>query len=214
VDAGNANRDLPGLCGETARRIEARVRELETKTSVEFVPMVVERSSDFDRERFLVALVVAFVALAIAQHAFWTGSSWVPVGLSIGAGLAVFFVSRFSFGLRLFVPASWRRASVEAAAREAFVRHQVFATRARTGLLIYVAWLERSVLILADRGLTERVPEEEFGRLGSGLASDLARQGSGGSVLSALDAAEALLVRAFPPDASNPNELGDELRRR
>lgn len=195
-------------------RIEARIREYEARSSVEFVPVIVRDSGEYSGFR-LQATLLSLIATLMYFHGWPT---------SLGAGMescasfvvasVVYMVSAWSPVLRWLVPASVKRTEVEQGAGHCFLREEIFNTRRRTGLLIYISVFERAVYLMADRGITAVVPVEEWARLGNRLAQDLGRNTPGVTFLEALDEIMVRLQNSFPPDVDNPNELPDGIRER
>jgi uncharacterized membrane protein len=82
-------------------------------------------------------------------------------------------------------------------------------TAEHSGILIYVLLAERQVEIVADRGITAKVPQPEWDalcrRMTEAFASGRYREGA----LEGIHGATALLVAHFPAVNRNPNELDD-----
>lgn len=192
--------------------IQNKIVEIERQTSVEYVPCFVERSSNYGAYRGLLAGFAAFLAL-FASRVFWVNAPlWGEfAGAWLVAG-AVFAVSGVPVILNAILPPSLKQAEVLEAAHGVFLREEVFATKARTGVLIYISELEQAVFVLADRGLRAKVKDEEWSKLASHLAHDLHRGQAGHTFLEALDQLSSRLAPDFPPSANNVNELPDYVR--
>jgi uncharacterized membrane protein len=94
-------------------------------------------------------------------------------------------------------------------ALELFGLARVWDTAENTGLLIYVLLCEHHVEILADRGLHAAAGDETWAAICQAMTEafhdGLYEQGSVQAVRSAND----FLLRHFPSDGHNPNELPD-----
>src|SRR5690606_38161285 len=112
----------------------------------------------------------------------------------------------------LVLPRKLRLHEVEEAAALEFLKHEVFATRQRTGVLIYISLLERAVFVLADKGLLQKFDSKYWEGLGLKLAQDFNAHEAGRSFFAALDHMAPDFEKEFPPGADNPNELPDHLR--
>lgn len=94
-----------------------------------------------------------------------------------------------------------------------FGQLRIWDTRDNNGVLIYVLLADRSLEIVADRGLSQHVPPEVW----AGLLARLREAWRHGEVeaglTGAIDAVNALLVEHFPADdrAPKPNELPDSV---
>ena len=125
---------------------------------------------------------------------------------------------RHSGEVRIYVeaglPMSYlrRHATARERAVAMFGKLRVWDTEHNNGVLIYLLLAERAIEIVADRGLSRRVPGQEWqaivGRMGAALREGRFEDG----LTQALEEVSALLVEHFPLAAgqANPNELPDE----
>jgi len=199
------------FCDAARDAVKRAVAAAEANTSGEIVAMVVARSDDYVGLRIALGAALAFAAglgvLALGLDA-WL---WLPP-IQLATFAVAFAISGLRPVLAPLVPASLRDASVDRAARLAFLAEGVLETRARTGILLYVSLLEHRVEVLADRGIHERVEAGTWdgvvARILDGIRTDRAESG----LVSAIEHCGELLARHFPPDADDRNELPDRLR--
>jgi uncharacterized membrane protein len=87
----------------------------------------------------------------------------------------------------------------------------VWGTRERCGVLVYLLLAEHGIELVADRGITERVPAAQWSALVDGLGAALQRGEREAGLLAIIDALDALLRQHFPlrEGEANPNELPD-----
>jgi len=197
---------------EFCDKLSAKSRELEKISSVEIVPVVAQRSDPYFDFRVQLALVGALAA-SIADAAFST--RWIEAALAAAVAFAVVFaVVSIPWVLRRILPTALAREAVVDQADAAFLHEEVFATRERTGVLIFVSLFERDVFVIGDKGLARFVPDAYWGQLGRSLAQDFKAHEPGTSFLEALEKLIREVAPHFPAHADNPNEISDELRRR
>src|SRR5262249_10817241 len=102
-----------------------------------------------------VALAVAMLGLAamlFAAHRFSTSAIFIdPFVVGAVAGAVVELLPGLK---RVLTPGAIRRRHVERAARATFVERGVHNTASRSGLLVYISWLEQTVVLVADSGLS------------------------------------------------------------
>ena len=119
--------------------------------------------------------------------------------------------------IRIYVEAGlpmsylWRGATPRERAIAMFGKLGVWDTEQNNGVLIYLLLAEHAIEIVADRGLSRHVSNEQWRQIvqGMGAAFRAARYEEG--LRQAVDAVTALLVRHFPAEGrANPNELPDE----
>ncbi|MBP1643751.1 MAG: hypothetical protein H6Q03_2420 [Acidobacteria bacterium] len=86
----------------------------------------------------------------------------------------------------------------------------MFATRERTGILIFVALLERSVVVLADSGVHPFVPDSEWRALAAAIAREMRTKTPGQALLAAVQRAGGQVAALGPRRrADDANELPD-----
>ncbi len=150
-------------------RISAAVRQAERKTSGEIVPYFVERSDDYEvalwRGGALLGSLAGFVLVAIHLLSdSWHGLGLIEVVLIIagacGAGMMLaYFVPNLR---RLCAGNSLLEQRVAQRAAQAFIAEEVFKTRDRTGILLFLSHLEHKVLVVGDSGINEKVNQSEW----------------------------------------------------
>lgn len=92
-----------------------------------------------------------------------------------------------------------------------FAKLQVWDTPHHNGVLIYLLLAERSIELVADRGLSARVDQASWQAMVDRLAGRLHQGAFEDGLTQALEEVSALLVEFFPAQAGgpNPNELPD-----
>ncbi len=195
---------------EFQKKIEAKIIEIEKICSIEFVPVIASRSSTY--HFFRTSLVVSFAFLLFVILTF---KEIEPIwALVWSVGIAGFLASLLTVPsvLRWALPPHLKKAEVMEAAHRFFLEHEVFSTEHRSGIMIFISELERSVFILADRGISLKIPPQEWVELGSKLASDFQSSNPGLSFLGALEHLAVRLAPEFPPYEDDRDELGNQVR--
>jgi uncharacterized membrane protein len=112
------------------------------------------------------------------------------------------------------LPAAALRQGVSARERAqvCFGELGVWDTDERCGVLVYLLLAERAIELVADRGITARLPPGRWQTLVDSLGSALRAHEREAGLLSTIDALDALLREHFPLRAgqANPNELTDQ----
>jgi putative membrane protein len=165
------------LSHEEQHAISLAVKEAEARSSSEIVPVVVLRSSRYDWIGYRAAIIGWAVASVVALWFYYFRpfmvDLWDIEALQLAGLLLGWVLSRFPFGVRWLVPEHTLALEVDHAAHTAFMHHGLMNTKERNGILIYVSLRERRVLILADRGVHEKVGQEywksEVARIVAGI---------------------------------------------
>ncbi|WP_085314415.1 TPM domain-containing protein [Derxia lacustris] len=92
---------------------------------------------------------------------------------------------------------------------EAFARLGVWDTERNTGVLIYVGMADRTVEILADRGVARAVGAARWAAICEAMRARFADGDWRGGAEAGIAAVHEALAAVAPPQADNPNELPD-----
>ena len=198
--------------------IESAVREAETRSAGEIVPYAVERCDRYARAVWTAATLGALAgalagALVRWSADFWGGpvALWIALPPSTGAALGWLAAFALPALRRLLVPPEVMAERVRQRAAEAFLAEEIFRTRDRTGILIFVSLFERRVVVRADRGLDGVVTPREWEEVVAGIAAGM-RRGQAGPALAAGIRRCAILVGRLPPRPDDRDELPGQLR--
>jgi len=94
-------------------------------------------------------------------------------------------------------------------AQEVFANLRVWDTAHNSGVLIYVQLVDRRIEIVADRGISAKVPQHEWDAICRRMEQAFKAGRFEAGALAAIAETTALLARHFPPRGENPNELPD-----
>jgi putative membrane protein len=202
--------------------IRAAVEEAEKLTSGEIVPLVVTESDDYAsavwKGATLGALAASLAAWALYHWGGFWGDQlflWMVVPTVAGASLGFFLsgtvapLKRLLAGPELIELRTRRRASL------AFLEEEVFQTRDRTGILLFVSLFEHRAIVLGDSGIHRQVEEGEWDGVVR-LVVDGVRSGRPGEGLVAAirECGDLLKRHGVEIQPADVDELGNELRRR
>ncbi|MGH8747240.1 MAG: TPM domain-containing protein [Burkholderiales bacterium] len=102
-----------------------------------------------------------------------------------------------------------RRSTPRQRALEAFARLRVWDTEHNNGVLVYVLLADRSVEIVADRGIAARVPQPEWDAVCRAMGDAFRAGEFERGALEGLRRIGALLARHFAAGPDSANELPD-----
>ena len=200
--------------------IRVATTKAEARTSGEIVPYLVDRADEHVDGRYRGAVLGAVLATVVATGVHEGFDLWGPplvfwmlVPAWIGALLG-FLACRISPGLlRALVPDAVIEVRVLRRAESAFLHEEVFKTRDRTGILIFLALLEHRAVILADSGIHQAVPQERWVELAGTLALGIRQGRAKEALIETIESCGELLVEHrvdIRPD--DTNELADQPR--
>jgi putative membrane protein len=195
---------------DAARKSFARaVETVESASAVEVVIAVRHASGSYRNANAIVGIAVAFAGLAVmlfSPHAFSLPA--ILVDPFVVGGLAAWLVELLPHVKRRLTPRRARRAHVVRAARATFVERGVHATTGRSGLLVYISWLEREVALVPDLGLARDVADGVLARAEDELSAAMPH---GTRVAAIVEALAPAMARAMPHRADDVNELPDAI---
>lgn len=202
------------------QRIKAAVNEAESNISGEIVPVIVERSGVYAIASYRAALVAAasaFFFIVLVDRYVPTLAIYDPLNIFIvvltlgffGGLLAHYFdpIKRFMLAQQHLDKATRLKAE------SSFLQEEVFNTRQRTGIMIFISFFEHEVIVMADRGISNVVEQKEWDK----MVHDLIGKIKIGKTVDGLETCikrcgEILLEKGFITTSDDINELTDDLR--
>ena len=197
---------------EEKEKIRQAVIVSERRTSGEIVPMVVGASGHY-AEVEIAGLVVGLVAGTAAALIF--GYSWGVAETElawplIGTGLG-FALCRIPVIKRWLIPEKRMAEAVHIRSLAAFTAHGLHYTKAHTGILVLASLFERRVVVLADRGINEKVQPGTWDEIVRIIASGLKSGDGCAAFCAAIEQCGKILAEHFPGSPDDQDELEDKL---
>ena len=198
------------LTAQDRERISTAIRAAEQKTSGEIVCVLAQSSVDAK------ALPVALAAVAaLALPWLLVAFTAMTVHLILLSQIAMFVLLAVLLCLPrvrvALIPKRTRRAMAHRAAMEQFTARGIARKRDRTGILIFVSLAEHYARIVADEGISARVPQARW----QGAVDLLVAHARDGRIaegfVAAIDVCGAELAAHFPSAESDRDELPDRI---
>jgi len=198
---------------EAAReRVHAAIREAETATVGEVLPVVLERSDPHPSADWKAALVVMLLGSALLAERLPWDEPALLLACQIGMGAAGFLLARASPDFkRLFVFETRAGAVAEEQAEIEFARQRLHETGAGTGVLLFVSLFERRVVVLADRAIAGKVDPDTWEEIDALVIDAVAEGRLADGLCAAVRRCGALLAEHFPWTEGTRNEIPDRL---
>lgn len=201
-------------------RIRSAVKAAEARISGEIIPVIVSKSGHYSIAYYRAGMLCAlstFLLLVIFNR-------FMP-DLAIDDLLLVFLVvvllgvlgsmvPYFSDDIRrIFISQSYMDHATRQRANNAFLEQEVFNTRHRTGIMIFVSLFENEVIVMGDRGISKMVEQKVWDH----VVRNLNEHVRGGTLVEGLEIAiktcgDILLEKGFRKTSDDVNELRDDLR--
>lgn len=190
-------------------RLWEAVKAIEQNSQVEVVVVIRSRSEDYRDVALIWGIISALLAFTYVMFAPDLFEDWLVFCAPIVAFAAGFALAQLPLITRLSIVKARLQKSVEIMARALFQKGGIGHTQAKTGVLIYCSWLEKTVYILPDRGVEMLLPTEEWQDLRAGFQQIFVSKKPTEALLVQLRQAESLFNRYLPPLANDINELPD-----
>lgn len=207
------------------KRIAEAIEKAEQSTAAEIVTVVTTASGRYDRAEDIVGFLTALIAVTagwLACPAFHPESTWgagpsisglFPVLVSMVAGFAAgsALASRLP-ALRLpFIPKKELEEEVQRAAQAAFMSSRIRKTTGATGILLFVSFYERRVVVLPDDAIVEKLPGQDWGKLCDTMVLGMKANRPTEGLEEAVARCGEILGEVLPRQDDNVDELSNEL---
>jgi putative membrane protein len=201
-------------------RIKAAVHEAEDKISGEIVPVIVAKSGYYSIANYKAGLfgaAFAFLFVIVLDRYVPSLAVYDPLlifAITILVGILSAVVAHFSDTVkRMLIGQQHMDHATRQRAENAFLEEEVFNTKHRTGIMIFISFLEHEVIVMADRGISKVVEQKEWDNMVKSLTEHIRKD----KVVEGLEIAlkrcgEILLEKGFHKTADDENELRDDLR--
>lgn len=201
-------------------RIREAVRKAEQKISGEIVPVFVEKSGHYTIANYKGAVIgffLFFILIILFDRFFPQWAVYDPLLIllivSLGGILGAILPQFIPVLKRGLLSRAQLAYETKKRAENAFLQEEVFNTRHRTGIMLFVSFFEHEVIVLADRGISKVVEQKEWDNLVSMITTGI----SSGKVIEGMEAAisrcgEILTEQGFTKTHDDINELSDDLR--
>lgn len=209
------------------RLIRESVARAEKKTSGEISSALIPESSDYAAYELLFSIFAALVIhvvlvvfrydllpvvrefhpeATIEQFLLWNGYfTFVMISL------VYLLLNRVPFLDRLVIPQSVMQEKVMERARLHYQDTGIASTRDHTGILIFISWLERRVVVLADKSISSKIEQSQWDDIVSRVIEGIKKEDLPRYLSQAIEMCGDMLARHFPIKPDDINELNDDL---
>ena len=198
--------------------IENAVKEAELKTSGEIVPFIADQSDCYEETvwQFGFAAFVFNMLIFIILKPHFSILHNIQTLMVMALAVSVLFIMflKICRPLRLLLTFyDKKKMRVSDAAKQRFLSEEVFDTRERTGILIYVSMAERRVEIIGDSGINAKVEKEKWQAIADVIVESMKKkQYKDGMVKAIKMCGDLLQQNNVQRRADDTNELSDSVR--
>ena len=194
------------------KSLATTILELEKTSNIELVFLVKEVSGDYTYAHLIIASISAFIAFSLFIFLpFLFGDYLIYAGtiLTFFIGLALSLLID-SLG-KIFIKKEKMKRNVEIMARAYFQKGAIYDTRRNTGILIYCSLFEKKISVIADKGIKNFIPLEEFNLLETNLNKVFNQADLPKNIIENLNNSKSLFAKYIPPVEDDINELSDDM---
>lgn len=203
------------LSDEELKKIEDAISRVEESTSGEIVPVIVKRSSSVGHVPLTLTLLITLL-IVIAELPFsdwlWV-TPWVylwPVLLVV-----IYYFShilgRNHWIQKFLVPEKDEVDQVHQRAHLEFYTNRIHRTEHGTGVLIFVSVMEKKAVVLADEGISAKLPKETWDQVLAQLGQNLHNGEWAQGFVKAIENCGEHLKTHFPITSARQNQLKNHL---
>jgi putative membrane protein len=202
-------------------RLDRLIAEAEKRTKTQIVLAVIKRSDSYAElpwKAFALGASIAGLSVFLPGPPFADWSQRITAlaaAAAILAGGAVFalltvFARRFA---RIFLSSHRAGTEVRQYAESLFLSRELFSTGGRTGILLLVSLFERRVVLLPDRGLSNRLTGDAMRDIIAAMTPLLRRNEVHRALETGLERLTRILETSAQgrPEGTGKNELSDEI---
>lgn len=194
--------------------IELAVKNAEQHTSGEIVPIIIDRSSVVSHVPMVIFAVLSLLFVVVDYNGFIT--HLFPYEVPYSAFFVIFLLLGFVFGQfpslqRVFQLKADLKHQVQVRAMQEFYLSNIYKTRDRTGILIYISIMERQVVVLADQGIAEKLPTNTWDEVIQLVLQGKRQKDLAAGIIQGIHRCGELLHQEFPIKEDDKNELNNKL---
>ncbi|MNK07474.1 hypothetical protein D3C87_253890 [compost metagenome] len=195
--------------------IEESIKKAELHTNGEIVPVIVRRSSAVGHVplslTLLITLLIVIMEIPYSEWLWVKPWVWMWPILIVVIYYFSYVLAQSKFVQKIFVPERDEVDQVHRRAHLEFYLNRINRTKGGTGILLFVSVMEKKAVILADEGISKKLPNETWDEVLAELRTHLHDGKWAHGYEKAIERCGDLLKTHFPISGSLENELTNHL---
>ncbi len=191
--------------------INEAIKEAESHTSGEVVPVILRKSDFYPVAHFRLALIVSILFAIMTYYNYDFNDPIILIWSQVPGMIVGFLLAYIPALKRLFTTNAEMQEEVHQRAIQIFHENKVSMTKGRTGIMIFISLLERKVEVLADCGINEKVEKNYWNDLVQTLIGHLKEGKAVEGIIAAIESCGKSLKESFPREDDDKNEIPDVL---
>jgi putative membrane protein len=201
-------------------RIKETIKEVEAKTGGEVVPYFSFYSGEYEYVHWIAGLSFSLITTLFTSYTLADYSNYFEIDLieyilpivsilSLIVGYHIVKILRFK---KFLIPPKILKRNTERAAKLAFLQEEVFNTKDRIGILIYISMFEKQIHIIGDSGIHSKIKQDDWKMLIKVISDGFSNKVPVVGIVDAINKCGDLLIENGFVNKGKPNELKDDLR--
>ncbi len=202
---------------EEFAQIKTAVVEAEKTTSAEIVPVFFEScgsyTDTFWKSGILFATLWSFCYLMyynFSAHTWGLSLQYFFMMQMVSGIVGVTAVYIFPFWRRLLIDRVEVKNKIRDVAYKVFLQEEIFNTKERTGMLLFMSFFEHEAVILGDEGINKKVSPEVWEGILAQLTGGMKKGEKTTAIIQTIQSMGNLL-KQYPIKPNDTNELRDDL---
>lgn len=105
-----------------------------------------------------------------------------------------------------------RKKTLRELAEEEFIKAGIVNTAEKTGVLIFILLSEKQFYILADKKISDNIPQQTFDSIANEMSNQFKSGKFSSGIINCIERLSELLSRNFPIKPNDINELSNQVR--
>ena len=185
-------------------QISKEIENLEKLSSAELVAVIAKRSSNYKYVSLIISIFLVFSTSFILF--FIKEISTLEL---LQYQLLIF--EKFDNLILKILPQSYKHQKASLYAKEQFNNLRLNKTKSKQVLMFFVSLDEKYVHILADNKISKKIPDEFWQQLVYEFTQDVKKENFLNGYLKAINTSKAILIKHFPIQKNDENELSNEI---
>jgi putative membrane protein len=200
-----------GLNENEKELISKEIENLEKLSSAELVAVIAKKSSDYRYASLMISIFLVFLTSFVLFFIKEVSTlELLQYQLLIFMGTTLIF-EKFDTLILKILPQSYKHQKASLYAKEQFNNLGLNRTKSKQAIMFFVSLNERYVEIITDSEISKEIPDDFWQQLVYEFTEDVKNENFLNGYLKAIKTSKAILIKHFPSQTNDENELSNEI---
>ncbi|MDY0051447.1 MAG: TPM domain-containing protein [Aliarcobacter sp.] len=191
--------------------ISKEIENLEKSSSAELVAVIRKRSGDYKYIMSILNICIVFsISFFIIFFTSLSNIELLQIQLLIFIGIFL-FLGKFDNLILSILPKFYKRNKASTNAQEQFLNLGVNRTKTNQAIMFFVSLDEKHVEIITDKTISEKIKDEYWQIIVDEFILDVKNNNLSKGYLKAINSCSQILIKEFPIQANDKNELSNDV---